>query len=251
MTKSISLAEYAEQIRRCAQALSLAKNTEVAGDLAGSHLLDRVKMFTDGNLEKRFDKLMDQFEFLLDEFDDLEQNIVDYVRSVPLNAYDTACTDAERFLKYLEATRILTAEQRDFVTCQQSRYSLELLATEHRLEHIRFQELSSLVEALTPEWGKNPKLRVHFNPLRVWATFQTLALLDEDDETSATIVFYPVKEEIRTAVLEGDGLTVAEFLESHREVSWDDPAWGELGLSCAAREEICCDFAEIGLAAFA
>ncbi len=250
MTQPTSPEEYADQIRLCAEALSLAKNDQVAGDLAGGHTLERLKMFTDGNLEKRYDKLIDQFEFMMDEFDGLEDIVIEYVTSIPLSAYDTACTDGERFLKHLEATRELTPQQQDFVTCQRSRYALELLAIEHRLEHVRFQELAGMVETLAPEWGSNPKLWVHLNPLRVWATFQTTALLDEEDETPAAVVFYPVREDIRTALLEEDGVAITGFLENRRRARWDDPAWEEIGLSRAVRVEICRDLAEIGLAAF-
>ncbi len=86
------------------------------------------------------------------------------------------------------------------------------------MEHVRFQEMSGMVETFAPEWGTNPDLWIHLNPLRVWATFQTTVLLDEDDETPARVLFYPVGNDTRTAVLEEDGLAVVKFLETRRRV---------------------------------
>lgn len=250
MTNPVTSEDYAEQIKRCAQALSIAKNDLVLSDLANGHTAERLKMFTDGNLDKRYQKLVDQFEFMADEFDDLDEMIVDYVKTLPLTAYDTGCTDAERFLNQLERARELTPEQKDHVACQRGRYALEFLAIEHRMEHVRFQELAGMAETLAPEWGVNPDLWVHLNPLRVWAEFQTTALLDEDDEVPATVIFYPVLDDIRTAVLEEEGLTVVRFLETRQRSRMDDPDWEETGLSPESPVEICRDLAEIGLAAF-
>jgi hypothetical protein len=250
MTPPATDEEYAEQIRRCAQALSLGKNDEVAGVLAKGHTLDMLKMFTDGNLDKRYQKLVDECEPMRDAFDDLDGVIVDYVKTVPLVAYDTGGSDSANYLRYLGSRRPLTPEQEDFVAYQQGRYALESLALDRRPEHLRFQEMSALVESLAAEWGSNPDLWVHLNPLRVWATFQTSTLLDEDDETPATVLFYPVREDIRTAVLGEDGIAVVRFLESRGRARLGDPAWDETGLGREQRAEICRDLAEIGLAAF-
>ncbi len=250
MAPATTREDYAEQIRRGAQALALAKNDEVTGVLAEGHTLDMLKMFTDGNLDKRYQKLMDECEPMMDAFDDLEEVIVDYVKTVPLTAYDTGCSDAERFLRYLESRGPLTPEQEDHVTCQKGRYAIESLAMDRRLEHVRFQEMSGLVESLAEEWGSNPDLWVHLNPLRVWAEFQTNVLLDEDDETPATVVFFPVGNDIRTAVLDEDGIAAVRMLETRGRVRLNDPAWKKTGLGRDERIEICRDLAEIGLAAF-
>ncbi len=250
MTPPTTNQEYAEQIRRCAQALALAKNDQVAGNLANGHTLDMLKMFTDGNLDKRCQKLVDECEIMADEFEDLEDVIIEYVKTVPLTAYDTGCTDAENFLRHLESTRSLTLEQKDFITCQQGRYALEFQAVENRLEHVRFQEMSGMAESFAAEWGTNPKLQIYLNPLRVWATFHTTTLLEKDDETPAEVLFYPVGADCRTAVLEEEGLTIVKFLEMRRRARLDDGAWQETGLNREERIEICRDLAEIGLAAF-
>ncbi len=241
---------YAAQIQRCARALSLGKNDQVTGDLCIGHTLEMLKMFTDGNLDKRYEKLVDQFEFMQEEFEDLDEMIVEYVKTIPLSAYDTGCTDAKMFLEYLEATLTLTPEQHDCIACQHARYALESLAMEHRMEHVHFQEISTLVDAFAPDWGINPDLWVHLNPIRIWATFQTTLFLEEEDETPATVLFYPVHESIRTAVLEDEGFVVAQFLETRPRFRLDDPDWEQTGLSRHVRVEVCKDLAEIGLAAF-
>jgi hypothetical protein len=250
MTPPTTNQEYAEQIRRCAQALALAKNDIVQGDLANGHTLEMLKMFTDGNLDKRYQKLVDECEFMAEEFDELDETIVEYVKTIPLTAYDSGCTDAERFLRHLESTRALTPEQKDFITCQQGRYALEFQALENRLEHVRFQEMAGMAETFAPEWGVNPDLWIHLNPLRVWATFHTTVLLEKDDETPAKVLFYPVGADTRTAVLEEDGLAVVRFLETRRRARIDDQTWEETGLSREERIEIGKDLADIGLAAF-
>jgi hypothetical protein len=250
MTPPTTDQEYAEQIRRCAQALAIAKNDQVTGELANGHTPEMLKMFTDGNLDKRCQKLIDECELLADQFEDLEEIIVEYVKTLPLTAYDTGCTDAERFLQHIESTRQLTPEQMDHITYQRGRYALEFQALEHRMEHVRFQELSGLAETFAPEWGSNPDLWILLNPLRAWATFQTHELLDEDDELPANVLFYPVRDEVRTAVLEEDGLAIVKFLESRNRARMDDTGWEETGLDREERIEICRDLADIGLAAF-
>ena len=79
MTPPTTNQEYAEQIRRCAQALAIAKNDQVTGDLANGHTMEMLKMFTDGNLDKRCQKLIDECEIMADEFEDLEdfENVED------------------------------------------------------------------------------------------------------------------------------------------------------------------------------
>ena len=97
---SMTAEAYREQIRRTATALAIARNEELDSDLAPGVTTAHVKMFTDGNLDKRFSKLQDGCELLADGFDDLDDLIEAYVRSVPLSAYDVASTDA-----LLEAAR--------------------------------------------------------------------------------------------------------------------------------------------------
>lgn len=206
--------EYRRQIARFAQLLSVARNDPLAADLAPSQALWQVKLFTDGNLDKRYQKLLDQLERLESVFDDLDDLIVTFVRTVPLAAYDTGASDGERFLQWIANQRPLTAEQQDFVLCERSRYAIECLARRNRLGHVRFQELLSAAKRLVGELETNPGLRIHLNPIRLWSEFQTPALLDEDTELPVSVLFYAVDQSIRTAVLETDGELLVRHLEA-------------------------------------
>ena len=96
MTTKSSVPEYALQIRRITQALAVAHNDVVRSDLLPADRLELVEMFTEGNLDKRFDKLTDQLELLEESFDDLPELISEYVRTIPLAAYDTGSSDGDR-----------------------------------------------------------------------------------------------------------------------------------------------------------
>jgi len=100
--------EYREQIVRCAQALAVANNAPVEKFVAGRSPAETLKMFTDGNLDKRFLKLQDHFEQMAPEFDGFDDLLERYVRSVPLAAYDTGSSASQRFLDWLCGTRRLS-----------------------------------------------------------------------------------------------------------------------------------------------
>lgn len=240
---------YRRQIAECAQALAIARGEAVTGYLAAGNTTEMVKMFTDGNLDKRFLKLKDQLELIADEFEDFDDLVAAYVQSRPLEAYDTRASDAEHFMDWLEQTRRLSAEQHDLITCQRSRHAVEDVAARQRLQHVRFQELAASRERFLDEWETNPELRIELNPIRVWATFHTPALLDEEDHVPAIVVFFPVENNIHTAVVEVHAQALLRELEARGPSRLDD-----LAADCLpeVREEIaaiCRDFVELGLAA--
>ena len=241
--------EYREQIQRCAASLAIAQVERVGDLLAPGQAVAQVKMFTDGNLDKRFEKLGDHLELLAEDFENWEELRVDYVKTVPLAAYDSMTSDGERFLNWLADCVELTAEQGDLVTCQRSRHTVEALAAENRLAHVRFQELWQSIESFAPELGANDDLWIHLNPIHTWATLQTARLLDESDDLPAGIVFFPVGNDIRTAVLEDAGRQLVE------QLAWGPRRLDELNLITLGidRDEaidLCLDLADIGLAAF-
>jgi hypothetical protein len=242
--------EYREQIRHCARSLSLARNDAVAALLAPGHAVPLVKMFTDGNLDKRFQKLSDHLELLAEDFEDLEELIVEYVKTVPLAAYDTGASDGERFLDWLCERRELTAEQQDVVTCQRSRHAVEALAQERRLAHVRFQELLQSAEAFALELGANPDLWIHANPIHVEATLHTHRLLDAEDELPALVAFFPVGNDVRTAVLEDAGRRLFGCLAESGPQRLADLQAAGLGADRSELIELCLDLADVGLAAF-
>lgn len=244
--------EYRKQIDRWTLSLSVAKNEEVTDSLAPGMTLELVKMFTDGNLDKRYNKIKDQLEIVADGFDetDFDDIVADYVKFLPLAAYDTGCSDGERFLEWLLENFSVTPEQMDRITCQRTRHAVEFVAREHRMDHIRFQELLSMVEFNRDEWGENENLFVHLNPIHVWTTFETHELLDEEDEVPARVLFYAVGADIRTAVLESEGAELVETLSRTGRVRLEELHEQMFSHSREEVIEICRDMADIGLAAF-
>jgi hypothetical protein len=249
-TPARNLDEYRRQLTEWALAMAVGHNGSVPAALAEGSLPAQVELFTDGNLEKRYEKLQKQLEFVAGAFDDLNDLINDYIENEPLAAYDTGDGDGERFLLWLERQRPLTAEQRDHVTCQRARHAVEDVARKDRRGHVRFQERWSVATQLAAELETNARLRICLNPIRVAARFETAALLDEDAALPADVLFFPVGNSVRTAVLEPG---VAELLE---ELAGWEPCtlaqWACLSRH-ADRDELVAlsrDLAEMGLVAF-
>ena len=252
MTTLVSplLEQYRDQIQRCAQTMALGNYEAVRPFLATGNQVEHVKLFTDGNLDKRIDKILDQVELLKPVFDQLENLVSEYILEVPLAAYDTGCSDGDRFLRWLCQMQITTPEQQDHIVCQTSRNKVEQIARKNRLGHIRFQELRSLTDQLKDELDSNPKLRVHLNPIRTWATFETTILLGDDAMTPADVLFFAYENQIRTSVFEELGKHFVETLASHGPITLRE--WKRLNRSNSRSDfmEFCLDAAEMGLVAF-
>ncbi len=245
-----TMSGYRNQIRKIAQALALAKNECVRSDIARGFSAEQVKMFTDGNLDKRYQKVLDQVELLRDVFDELEELVVEYVKTLPLAAYDTGCSDGERCLRWIEDEHRPTPEQRDYIVCQRSRHAIESIARSKRLAHVQFQDLSGMADRLSDELPTNPELKIHLNPIRFWSKLETRALLDDEAATPANVLFYAAGSDTRTAVLEPAGQTRIRELEAIGPCTLDE--W-LMTMSDAARDElieIVQETAQIGLVAF-
>lgn len=241
---------YRDQIHKCAQNMALGIIDEVRPFLASGMRAESVKLFTDGNLEKRFEKLLDQVELLKAAFDCLEDFVDEYIHEVPLAAYDTGCSDGDRFLQWLRITQAVTQEQQDHITCQLARNEIERIARANRLLHVRFHELRSLAERLTEEFSTNPTLKIHLNPIRTWATFFTNALLDDEALPPTEVLFFASGHQIRTSVIQEPGAKFIESLASHGPLTLSE--WSRLDRSNSRRDliEFCLDAAEMGLVAF-
>lgn len=242
---------YRKQLDKYAEALSIAQNEIVVGELKEGNTADMLKLFTDGNLDKRFNKVKDQVEFVMDFFDEeeFEETIVKYVKTLPLLAYDTGISDGDRFLDWLPEQMELTEEQRDAIRCQQARHRIEDVAREHRMAHIHFQEQLTVADQLVEDFGNDDRLRIQVNPICVRTTFKTTALLDEDSEVPAIVQFYPVKSDIRTALLEDDGLELIDRLHELGPSSLEDlQAAMTFKLSREELRDLCLDLIEMKLA---
>jgi len=242
--------DYREQIIRFTEATAVGKNDLVRRDLPDESAMQFVEMFTDGNLEKRHGKIKDQLDVLEVGYDRLDEFIDRFIREVPLAAYDTGCTDTERFLKWLLVNTPLSRETRDRVTCHRSRNAVEFKAAENRLGHVRFQEISASRNLFLQEWGENLNLWMHLNPIHVEAVFRTRELLDDETELPAAVMFFPVGNNIHTAVLEPAGQDLVHLLDENGPARLAEIV---LQTSFEDRWELiatCRELAEMGLAAF-
>ena len=242
--------DYRDQIQRCAQTLALGHVEDVRPFLADGATVEQVKLFTDGNLDKRIEKVLDQVELLKAAFDNLDDLVSEFILEVPLAAYDTGCSDGDRFLRWLTLTQVTSLEQQDHITCQLARHEVEEVARKNRLGHLRFQELRSLTDRLTAELPQNPQLRIHLNPIRTWATFQTNVLLGEDATAPNDVLFFASGHQIRTSAFDDAGQDFVATLASHGPFTLTD--WKRLDRSTARSDllEFCRDAAEMGLVAF-
>ena len=242
---------YRDELRHWVPALAgFQPSTGVCDALAPGSSPIGLKLFAEGNLSKRREALRAQLEFVAEVFDDLDELVSAYVRSVPPVAYDVTASDGERFLSWLERTGEQTPRQRDYVACQQARLAVEAAARADRPGHRRFQELWSLTPQLAAELDTAPTLRACLNPVRAWSRFTTTTLLDDDAALPADVLFFAAGEEIRTAVLDPHGRELVEELASCGPCTLDE--WAGRSQH-ADREELvtlCRDLAEMGLVAF-
>lgn len=245
-----SITCYRSQIVRCAQSLAVAHNDLIVSDLVPGTPQERVTLFTEGNFEKRFLKLKDQMDLLEDPFDDLDERINAYISEVPLTAYDTGSSDLELFLERLCETQHLTAGQYDCVTCQKSRIAVEHRAANNRIGHVWFQELFSRAADFATDLETNPTFWVILNPITIRATFFTQALLDDEDSIPADVMFFPVGNDIRTAILEPEAEQVIRRLERNGPAHLEQLVTSLPELNREQIVQTCRELADIGLAAF-
>ena len=242
---------YRQQLQRIARAMSTARSADVYGDLEPGSQPELLKEFVDGNLDKRFEKLDKQLELVKEVFgEQFEEYAVEFIKALPLGAYDSGQYDGEKFLAWLVENKPLTPEQRDHIACQRARHAIENMGRNQRLAHVRFQEIASLAEQLVDELETNPGLQIHLNPIRVWSKFETGALLGEEIDSPIDVLFFAVRNETSTAVLEENGRNLVEELATLAPVTL--ATWAAIS-EFADREELvelCRDLAEMGLVAF-
>ena len=250
MNPQIDADLYRRQLDRCAKAMAVARNEVVSPYLARGFSLGLVEMFTEGNLDKRFDKLTNQLEMLVGAVEGFDKSLEAYMRLVPLQAYDTSLTDGNRFLEWLSQQQSLSAEQSDLITCVRARHAVELTARRQRLQHVQFQELRSLEESFEDEFMRTRRIRIALNPIHHLTEFATTVLLGDDDtELPATVLFFAVDDDIRTAVLEPLGLEIVNRLNGLGPQRLDDLR----GAIDACPDEIadaCRELVELGTATY-
>jgi hypothetical protein len=240
-------AAYRREVATLASALAAGDEQALAVQLAAGPR--HVALFSEGNLDKRVDKLGRFLEFIAPAFPDLLDWLARYVREVPLAAGGLGGSDEQQFLRWLLARCKCTRQQRDYLTCQHARHCVEELARARRGDYLRFAELSSVATELGRELESDPRIKIQVNPVRVWARFTTAALLEDQAEPPAVVLFYAGPAEIRTALLEPDSRVVVTRLASRKPCTL-----AALRRSLASNigdiEELCRDLSTIGLVAF-
>lgn len=228
----------------------MAECAQVECDFSSDSKPLGVKMFVDGNLDKRFEKLLDALDFLSPAFKQFDELIVSYIRATPLAAYDTGGSDAERMLDWLQRTRKLSARQQDYIACQRARHAVEEAAREDRLAYVRFQERWSVTPALAADLPTGVAL-LYLNPIRIWTTFRTTTLLGEGAEPPCQVVFFPVQGEISTAALDDRGAALLAELAALCPVGFD--SWAAVTQHADSDDllQTVRDLAEMGLVAVA
>lgn len=151
--------------------------------------------------ERRLESLQEACRILADGFEDLDESIARYLADASRSAYECEADDVENFLQWLAEQEDLTPEERDHVACQKSQQAVERVVLRRRLAHLRFQEM--LQTPRQPEHGEQrPQCLVHLNPVHVWATFESHALIADDADLPATVVVFPVGATTRSLVVD-------------------------------------------------
>ena len=245
---------YREQLARLVRTMTTAnREADVVGDLAGASSAAQVKIFVEGNLEKRLDKLQVQLSFVADAFEDFDELLIAYMRVNPPVAYDSALSDGERMLAWLvDSSEVeLSPVQRDYLACQRARHAVERKAELQRAKHVHFQDLRSLAEAALSQLAVGADLRVYLNPIRAWGRFETAALLDDQsDRLPCDVLFFADGEEIASAVFELEGQALLNQLADNEPCTLDE--WNRISYLAEREEltELCRDFSQMGLIAF-
>jgi hypothetical protein len=248
---------YREQLPRLAHCLCAGRSADVVDDLAPGSTPARLKLFGDRNTQERIESLLRQLDFVSPAFAGLDELAGSFVRSLPPAWCENPAHDGERFLDWLEETQQPQAAQRDYIGCQRARFAVEEAARQNRLGHVRFQDLLSLAGSLADELETNRSLELCLNPIRAWSRLETSELPGHAASLPATVVLYPVGDEIRTLVLDTEGLARVRELAAFGPVTLD--AWQNLlepfaGLREISRRELaslCRELVRLGLVALA
>lgn len=238
---------YHDQLIRLTRDLAVPnRESLVQTRLVAPSQPQHVKLFVDGNLDKRLDKLSRQVEFVAEQFEDFEPLIVEFIKAHPLAALSNGAQDGDRLLEWLLQEHEVSDEQLDYIVCQRARHAIEQLAHQRRLDYVRFHERSSLLDELLCQLASDPLLRIYLNPIHTWARFVTPVLL-EDAQPPANVLFFASRGQVATALLELEGQTLINELADFEPCTLAE--WSSL-TQLADRhqlEELCRDLAEMGL----
>ncbi len=226
--------------------VSAHRDERLAGHIAAGERNVRTRLLSREEADPRCESLHNACELLADGFEELSEQIEEYVRTVPRTARDTDRKDAERFLDWLAETDRLSDEQQDYVTCQLACNAVEFMALRQRLAHARFQ---AMLTANTPRRPLTGKLTLYLNPVHVWTTFETQALLDDTTATPATVLFYAAGCEIRTAVIDHDAEELLRDLQRSGPISLRELHRLQSDRETATLDDLITTLCELGIVA--
>jgi hypothetical protein len=139
---------------------------------------------------------------LADGFENLEALVDEYVESVPLAVWEDEAADADSFLEWLGEQQELSDEQRDYLAWQQSHQAVGRVALKRRLAATRFRSVQAQDCPPVTSAESRTKVIVHLNPVHVWATLDTHALIGPEDSVPATVVFYASGGETQSRIVD-------------------------------------------------
>jgi hypothetical protein len=241
------LDEYRDQLSLLAEAMCVTRSQAPTVRVDSQYQLD---LFAEENFAKRIDKIKAQVEFVHEAFDNLDALIEECTLDNPMAPYDRNTSDGGAFLDWLARRRKLSKKRQDYVTVARARLRIEEGAGTQRRGHLRFQELYSVAHELLPEFGFNPDLRIHLNPVRTRARLVTSAFL-EGETPPVEVLFFPFGHDVRTAILDERGLTLIDELDRFAPCTLHE--WSVLSDLADAEElaSLVRQFVELGLAALA
>ncbi|MBT5020548.1 hypothetical protein N8553_03860 [bacterium] len=176
------------------------------------------KLDLSGSEKRRVNDIKDACATLVDDFQEFSCLVENYLTEVPSRSSDTDRSDCDRFLNWLESRSEMNDEQRDLIVDQQSRHAVEFIALQKRIAHQRFLRLLNEGGPFDKNSAKHLSESVHINPVHVWATFETQALLDGLTRVPAAVLFYSTEEEVLTVVVDSQATSLLKSLEhgSHK-----------------------------------
>lgn len=243
---SLTIGRYWNQLRGAARRAAIGSGRKcVVGEAASgraAHMRLLPAAGGSGQASRLEDSCLLQAERL--ECQRLRDLLDEYVAEVPPPADSAA--DAEQFLDWLEARPGVSDEQRNLVSVQRCRQTVEFLALKKRLADLRFERLRTRGAAAP---GRPGRVTAHLNPAHVWATFESGASRREAHSAPCTVLFYLDRGETRTLAVDAETEQLLRSLElcgpqRISELAW----WHETG-DVAEVERILRELCDLGVVA--
>ncbi|WP_437186955.1 hypothetical protein SH668x_000328 [Planctomicrobium sp. SH668] len=150
-------------------------------------------------------------EILDERFNELDEYLQEYILNYPL--VSRPADDVSQFVNWLRRKREIAPEQRDALVCMYSRRAVEITVLQRRLAHARFAFRSQTSPTHLETAPERSRAEVFLNPVHVWATLETGAMVPEYTKLPATILFFQLENEVRTVVLDAEAEHLLRYLD--------------------------------------